>query len=129
MTDEAFKKKSAHMSTNRMSEVVGPGTGISLHSAKSISVRQHGDTLAELTQRVVELSTQSLDTLIDEDAVYLEVVSEVKGRVYGLRKVIIITSDLQGKQAHFEDQHMDLMSLRSYSGSYSGSTKGCKKHC
>ncbi|KAK9158546.1 hypothetical protein Scep_005120 [Stephania cephalantha] len=30
------------------------------------------------------MSTQSPDTSIDEDAVYLEVVPEVKGRVYGL---------------------------------------------
>ncbi|KAK9166394.1 hypothetical protein Scep_001585 [Stephania cephalantha] len=69
-TDEAFKKKSEQMSTNRKSEVGGPGTSISLHSAGSISLRQHGDTLTP-------------DTSIDEDAVYLEVVPEVKGRVYG----------------------------------------------
>ncbi|KAK9160756.1 hypothetical protein Syun_007097 [Stephania yunnanensis] len=43
--DEAFKKKSEQMSRNRKSEVGGPGTGISLHSAGSISARQHGDTL------------------------------------------------------------------------------------
>ncbi|KAK9107847.1 hypothetical protein Syun_023858 [Stephania yunnanensis] len=30
------------------------------------------------------MSTQSPDTSIDEDAVYLQVVPEVKGRVYGL---------------------------------------------
>ncbi|KAK9158091.1 hypothetical protein Scep_004665 [Stephania cephalantha] len=39
---------------------------------------------AELTRRLEEMSTQSPDTSIDEDAVYLEVVPEVKGRVYGL---------------------------------------------
>ncbi|KAK9126445.1 hypothetical protein Scep_015291 [Stephania cephalantha] len=119
-TDEAFKKKSEQMSTNRKSEVGGPGTGISLHSAGSISARQHGDTLekklqlrptrkemfrhlhthghdgqtfvdqrsakidAELTRRLEEMSTQTHDISIDEDAVYLEVVPEVKGRVYGL---------------------------------------------
>ncbi|KAK9158485.1 hypothetical protein Scep_005059 [Stephania cephalantha] len=118
--DEAFKKKSEEMSTNRKSEVGGPGTGISLHSAGSISARQHGDTLekklkrrptrkvmfrhlhthghdgqtfvdqisakidAELTRRLEEMSTQTPDTSIDEDVVYLEVVPEVKGRVYGL---------------------------------------------
>ncbi|KAK9105092.1 hypothetical protein Scep_021936 [Stephania cephalantha] len=119
-TDEAFKKKSEQMSTNRKSEVGGPSTGISLHSAGSISARQHGDTLekklkrhptrkemfrhlhthghdgqtfidqrsakidAELTQRMEEMSTQTPDTSIDEDDVYLEVVPEVKGRVYRL---------------------------------------------
>ncbi|KAK9167003.1 hypothetical protein Scep_002194 [Stephania cephalantha] len=119
-TDEAFKKKSEQMSTNRKFEVGGSGTSISLHSAGSISARQHGDTLekklkrrptrkemfrhlhthghdgqtfvdqrsakidAELTWRLEEMSTQSPDTSIDEDVVYLEVVPEVKGRVYGL---------------------------------------------
>ncbi|KAK9166385.1 hypothetical protein Scep_001576 [Stephania cephalantha] len=119
-TDEAFKKKPEQMSTNRKSEVEGSGTGISLHSAGSISARQHGDTLekklkrrptrkemfrhlhthghdgqtfvdqrsakidAELTRRLEEMSTQSPYTSIDEDAVYLEVVPQVKGRVYGL---------------------------------------------
>ncbi|KAK9100924.1 hypothetical protein Scep_024354 [Stephania cephalantha] len=83
-TDEAFKKKFEQMSANRRSEVGGPGTSISLHSARSISVRQHGDTLAELTRRVEELSTQSSDTPIDEDAAYFEVVPKVKDRVYGL---------------------------------------------
>ncbi|KAK9118249.1 hypothetical protein Scep_016342 [Stephania cephalantha] len=119
-TNEAFKKKSEQMSTNRKSKVGGSGTGISLHSAGSISARQHGDTLekklqrrptrkemfrhlhthghdgqtfvdqrsakidTELTRRLEEMSTQTPDTSIDEDAVYLEVVPEVKGRVYGL---------------------------------------------
>ncbi|KAK9095530.1 hypothetical protein Scep_026999 [Stephania cephalantha] len=119
-TDEAFKKKSEQMSSNRKSEVGGPGTGISLHSAGSISARQHGDTLekklqrrptrkemfrhlhthghdrqsfvdqrsakidAELTRRLEEMSTQTPNTSIDEDVVYLEVVPEVRGRVYGL---------------------------------------------
>ncbi|KAK9133112.1 hypothetical protein Scep_012640 [Stephania cephalantha] len=40
---------------------------------------------AELTQRLEEMSTQSPDTSIDEDAIYFKVVPEVKGRVYGLR--------------------------------------------
>ncbi|KAK9087492.1 hypothetical protein Syun_029886 [Stephania yunnanensis] len=119
-TYEAFKKKSEQMSTNRKFEVGGPGTGISLHSAGSISARQHGDTLekklqrlptrkemfrhlhthghdgqsfihqrsvkidAELTRRLEEISTQTPETSIDEDVVYVEVVPEVKGRVYGL---------------------------------------------
>ncbi|KAK9086904.1 hypothetical protein Syun_029298 [Stephania yunnanensis] len=73
-TDEAFEK-SEQMSSNRKYEVGGSGTGISLHSAGSISARQHGDTL---------MSTQIPDTSIDEDVIYLEVVPEVKGRVYGL---------------------------------------------
>ncbi|KAK9119232.1 hypothetical protein Scep_017325 [Stephania cephalantha] len=108
------------MSTNRKSRWEGGHFGISLHSAGSISARQHGDTLekklqhcpickemfrhlhthghdgqtfidqrfakidAELTRRLEEMSTQTPDTSIDEDAVYLEVVLEVKGRVYGL---------------------------------------------
>ncbi|KAK9100706.1 hypothetical protein Scep_024136 [Stephania cephalantha] len=118
-TDEAFKKKSEQMSMNRKFEVGGSSTGISLHSAGSISARQHGDTLekklqcrptrkemfrhlhthghdgqtfvdqrsakidAELTRRLEEMSTQTPDTSIDEDVVYLEVVPKVKGRVYG----------------------------------------------
>ncbi|KAK9152063.1 hypothetical protein Syun_010372 [Stephania yunnanensis] len=82
--DEAFKKKSEQMNTNRKSEVGGPGTCMSLHSAGSISARHHGDTLAELTQRLEEMSTQTPNTSIDEDVIYLEVVPEVRGRVYGL---------------------------------------------
>ncbi|KAK9166447.1 hypothetical protein Scep_001638 [Stephania cephalantha] len=39
---------------------------------------------AELTRRLEEMSTQTPDASIDEDAVFLEVVPEVKGRVYGL---------------------------------------------
>ncbi|KAK9100731.1 hypothetical protein Scep_024161 [Stephania cephalantha] len=50
-TNEAFKKKSEQMSTNRKSEVGGPGTGISLHSAGSISARKHGDTLEKKIKR------------------------------------------------------------------------------
>ncbi|KAK9107416.1 hypothetical protein Syun_023427 [Stephania yunnanensis] len=119
-TDEAFKKDSKQMSSNRKSEVGGPSTGILLHNIGNISARQHGDTLekklqrrptwkemfrhlhthghdgqsfvdqrsakidAELTRRLEEMSTQNPDTSIDEDVVYLEVVPEVKGRVYGL---------------------------------------------
>ncbi|KAK9125484.1 hypothetical protein Scep_014330 [Stephania cephalantha] len=58
-TDEAFKKKSEQMSSNRKSEVGG-------------------------RDRLEEMSTQTPDASIDEDAVFLEVVPEVKGRVYGL---------------------------------------------
>ncbi|KAK9170284.1 hypothetical protein Syun_002424 [Stephania yunnanensis] len=119
-TYEAFEKKSEQMSTDRKSEVGGPSTGISLHSARSIFARQHGDTLEkklqrrptrkemfrhlhthghdgqsfvnqrfakiddELTRRLEEMSTQTPDTSIDEDVIYLEVVPEVKGCVYGL---------------------------------------------
>ncbi|KAK9128495.1 hypothetical protein Syun_017292 [Stephania yunnanensis] len=91
-----------------VSEVGGPGTGISLHSAEKKLQRRptwkemfrhlhtHGHDGqsfvdqrsakidAELTRRLEEISTQTPDTSIDEDAVYLEVVPEVKGRVYGL---------------------------------------------
>ncbi|KAK9167358.1 hypothetical protein Scep_002549 [Stephania cephalantha] len=73
---------------------------------------------AELTRRLEEMSTLSPDTSIDEDAVYLEVVPEVKGKV-------IIASYLQGKQAHLEDQRMGLMSWKSSSRT----SRGCKKHC
>ncbi|KAK9142443.1 hypothetical protein Syun_011843 [Stephania yunnanensis] len=111
-TDEAFQKKFEQMSSNRKSEVGGPGTGISLHTAGSISARQHGDTLEKklqhrptwkemfrhlhthghdgqsfVDQRSAKIDVnwrRSPDTSIDEYAVYLEVVSEVKGRVYGL---------------------------------------------
>ncbi|KAK9169450.1 hypothetical protein Syun_001590 [Stephania yunnanensis] len=58
-TDEAFKKKSEQMSSNRKSK-------------------------AELTRRLEKMSTQTPDTSIEEDVVYLEVVPEVKGRVYDL---------------------------------------------
>ncbi|KAK9118691.1 hypothetical protein Scep_016784 [Stephania cephalantha] len=64
-TDEAFKKKSEQISANRRS-------------------RWEGRASAALTRRVEELSTESLDTHIDVDEVYLEVVSEVKVRIYGL---------------------------------------------
>ncbi|KAK9092428.1 hypothetical protein Syun_027339 [Stephania yunnanensis] len=119
-TNEAFKKKSEQMGTNRKSEVGRPDTGISLHSTGSISTRQHGDTVEKklqrrpirkemfqllhthshdgqtfvdqrsakidvsLTRRLEEMTTQTPDTSIDEDVVYLEVVPEVKGHVYGL---------------------------------------------
>ncbi|KAK9150547.1 hypothetical protein Syun_008856 [Stephania yunnanensis] len=39
---------------------------------------------AELTQRLEEMPTQTPDTSIDEDVIYLEVVPEVKGRIYEL---------------------------------------------
>ncbi|KAK9118825.1 hypothetical protein Scep_016918 [Stephania cephalantha] len=39
----------------------------------------------ELIRRVEEFPTHSPDTPIDEDTTYLEVVVEVKGRVYVLR--------------------------------------------
>ncbi|KAK9162824.1 hypothetical protein Syun_003726 [Stephania yunnanensis] len=77
-TYEAFKKKSKQMSTNKKSEVEGLGIG----EEASTSSYMEGD--AELTRRLEEMSTQTPDTLIDEDALYLEVVLEVKGRVYGL---------------------------------------------
>ncbi|KAK9169925.1 hypothetical protein Syun_002065 [Stephania yunnanensis] len=80
---------------------------------------------AELTRRLEEMSTQSPDTSIDEDVVYLEVVPEVKGRVYGLGSQGYHRSISLGKQAHLEDQRMDLMSSKSSSGT----TRGCKKHC
>ncbi|KAK9142371.1 hypothetical protein Syun_011771 [Stephania yunnanensis] len=51
-----------------------------------------GQALAKLTRRLEEMSAQSPDTLIDEDKIYLE-----------------------GKQAHLEDQRMDLMSWKSSS--------------
>ncbi|KAK9112047.1 hypothetical protein Scep_019566 [Stephania cephalantha] len=142
-TYEAFKKKSEQMSTNRKSEVGGSGTGISLHSAGSISARQHGDTLEKKLQRrptrkemfrhlhthghdgqsFVDQRSAKIDvnwrrfppdpdTSVDEDAVYLEVVPEVKGRVYGLAQGYHCRY-LYGKQAHLEDQRTDLMSLKS----------------
>ncbi|KAK9158290.1 hypothetical protein Scep_004864 [Stephania cephalantha] len=94
-TDEAFKKKSEQMSTNRKSEVGGPGTGISLHNAESISARQHGDTLAEYTRRLEKMSTQSPDTSIDEDTVYLEVVP-----AYGPHELEELQRDYRGCKKH-----------------------------
>ncbi|KAK9157907.1 hypothetical protein Scep_004481 [Stephania cephalantha] len=137
-TDEAFKKKSEQMSTNRKSEMEGPGTGISLHSARSISARQHGDTLdkklkrrltrkemfrhlhthghdgqtfvdrrdAELTRRLEEMSTQTPDTSIDEDVVYLEVVPEVKGP-YGPHELEELQRDHQRLQETLLKERME----------------------
>ncbi|KAK9099038.1 hypothetical protein Syun_026083 [Stephania yunnanensis] len=102
-TDEAFKKKSEQMSTNRKSDVGRPGTGISLHSAGSIT--------AKLTQRLEEMSTQSPDTSIDEDAIYLEVMPEVKGRVYGLgsqgyHRSISSVTERSGPQSDDKPRHL-----------------------
>ncbi|KAK9140319.1 hypothetical protein Scep_010000 [Stephania cephalantha] len=149
-TDEAFKKKSEQMSTNKKSEVGGPGTGISLHSAGSISARQHGDMLekklkrhptreemfrhlhthghdgqtfvdqrsakidAELTRRLEEMSTQSPDTSIDEDAVYLEVVpissgeaSSSRGPAYGPHELEELQRDHQRLQETLLKERME----------------------
>ncbi|KAK9153723.1 hypothetical protein Sjap_001203 [Stephania japonica] len=78
-----FKEKSAKMSANRMTEKGGPGTGISLHNCGSISATEHKRTLANISRRMEELA-QTQETPIDENAVYLQVVKPVKGRVYGL---------------------------------------------
>ncbi|KAK9107549.1 hypothetical protein Syun_023560 [Stephania yunnanensis] len=113
-TDEAFKKKSEQMSTNRKSEVGGPTLvfrcialevyllDIVVTSWKrSFNVVPHGrrcfntstpmamttklSSIRDLRKLILEeMSTQTPDTSIDEDVVYLEVVPEVKGRVYGL---------------------------------------------
>ncbi|KAK9115194.1 hypothetical protein Syun_021991 [Stephania yunnanensis] len=79
-TDEAFKKKSEQMNTNRKSEVGGRAPVF-----RCIALEVYlPDSMAELTRRLEEMSTQTPDTSIDEDTIYLEVVPEVKGRVYGL---------------------------------------------
>ncbi|KAK9092170.1 hypothetical protein Syun_027081 [Stephania yunnanensis] len=54
------------------------------HDGQSFVDQRSAKIDAELTRRLEEISTQTPDTSIDEDAVYLEVVPEVKGRVYGL---------------------------------------------
>ncbi|KAK9148872.1 hypothetical protein Scep_007629 [Stephania cephalantha] len=54
------------------------------HDEQSFVDKRSAKVDAELTRRLEEMSTQTPDTSIDEDVVYLEVVPEVKGRVYGL---------------------------------------------
>ncbi|KAK9086814.1 hypothetical protein Syun_029208 [Stephania yunnanensis] len=54
------------------------------HDGQSFVDQRSAKIDAELTRRLEEISTQTPDTSIDEDVVYLEVVPEVKGRVYGL---------------------------------------------
>ncbi|KAK9140804.1 hypothetical protein Scep_010485 [Stephania cephalantha] len=54
------------------------------HDGQSFIDQRSAKIDAELTRRLEEMSTCTPDTSIDEDAVYLEVVPEVKGRVYGL---------------------------------------------
>ncbi|KAK9135570.1 hypothetical protein Syun_014900 [Stephania yunnanensis] len=54
------------------------------HDGQTFVDQRSAKNDVELTRRLEELSTQSSNTSIDEDAVYLEVVPEVKGRVYGL---------------------------------------------
>ncbi|KAK9126102.1 hypothetical protein Scep_014948 [Stephania cephalantha] len=52
--------------------------------AKLSSIERSAKIDAKLTRRLEEISTRSPDTSIDDDTIYLEVVPEVKGRVYGL---------------------------------------------
>ncbi|KAK9099437.1 hypothetical protein Syun_026482 [Stephania yunnanensis] len=54
------------------------------HDGQSFVDQRSAKIDAELTRRLEEMSTQTPDTSIDEDVVYLEVVPEVKGRVYVL---------------------------------------------
>ncbi|KAK9107375.1 hypothetical protein Syun_023386 [Stephania yunnanensis] len=54
------------------------------HDGQSFVDQRSAKIDAELTRRLEEMSTQTPDTSIDEDVVYLEVVTEVKGRVYSL---------------------------------------------
>ncbi|KAK9081458.1 hypothetical protein Syun_030782 [Stephania yunnanensis] len=49
---------------------------------------------AELTRRLEEMSTQTPDTSIDEDAAYLEVVPEVKGRDWLARMEALLMQHL-----------------------------------
>ncbi|KAK9086897.1 hypothetical protein Syun_029291 [Stephania yunnanensis] len=95
VTDEVFKKKSEQMSSNRKSEekkLQRRPTWKEMfrhlhthgHDGQSFVDQRSAKIDAELTRRLEEISTQTPDTSIDEDAIYLEVVPEVKGRVYGL---------------------------------------------
>ncbi|KAK9101215.1 hypothetical protein Scep_024645 [Stephania cephalantha] len=54
------------------------------HDGQTFVDQRSAKINAELTRRLEEMSTQSPDTSIDEYIVYLKVVTEVKGRVYGL---------------------------------------------
>ncbi|KAK9135486.1 hypothetical protein Syun_014816 [Stephania yunnanensis] len=94
-TDEAFKKKSDKMSSNRKSEekkLQRRPTWKEMfrhlhthgHDGQSFVDQRSAKIDVELTRRLEEMSTQTPDTSIDEDVVYLEVVPEVKGRVHGL---------------------------------------------
>ncbi|KAK9127784.1 hypothetical protein Syun_016581 [Stephania yunnanensis] len=55
------------------------------HDGQSFVDQRSAKIDAELTRRLEEMSTQTPDTSIDEDVIYLEVMPKVKGRVYGLR--------------------------------------------
>ncbi|KAK9106994.1 hypothetical protein Syun_023005 [Stephania yunnanensis] len=94
-TDEAFNKKSEQMSNNRKSEEkklqrrptwkeIFRNLHTHGHDEQSFVDQRSAKIDAELTRRLEEMSTQTPDTSIDEDVVYLEVVQDVKGRVYGL---------------------------------------------
>ncbi|KAK9121156.1 hypothetical protein Syun_018773 [Stephania yunnanensis] len=103
-SDETFKKKSEQTSSNRKLEVGGPGTGISLHSAGSnpldsmekklqrrptwkeifryLHTHGHdGQSFIDQRSAKIDIGGDVPDTSIDEDAIYLEMVPEVKGRV------------------------------------------------
>ncbi|KAK9150288.1 hypothetical protein Syun_008597 [Stephania yunnanensis] len=108
-TDEAFKKKSEQMSMNRKSGVGGPGTGISLHSAGSISTRQHGDTLEKkpkcrptCKEMFRHLYTHGHDgqTFIDQKSTKIDVCAAVTfGIGVAYREGIIITPVIYKFQA------------------------------
>ncbi|KAK9109081.1 hypothetical protein Sjap_017141 [Stephania japonica] len=75
-TDKEFVEKLKKMSENRKSEKGGPRTGMSLHNYGSISAVEHNRNLRSC------LGLRR--PLVDENAVYLEVVKSIKGRLYRL---------------------------------------------
>ncbi|KAK9099182.1 hypothetical protein Syun_026227 [Stephania yunnanensis] len=99
-TDEAFKKKFEQMSTNKKSEVEGLGTGISLHSAGSISARQHSDTLVK--GRVYGLGSQGYHRSIS-----LGDASSSRGPAYGLHELEELQRDHQRLQETLLKERME----------------------
>ncbi|KAK9111550.1 hypothetical protein Scep_019069 [Stephania cephalantha] len=117
-TDEAFKKKSEQMSSNRKFEVGGPGTGISLHSTGSISTRHHGDTLEKNLQRrptrkemFRHLHTHGYDgqSFIDQRSAKIDVrgASSSRGPAYGLHDLEELQRDHQRLQETLLKERME----------------------
>ncbi|KAK9088294.1 hypothetical protein Scep_027376 [Stephania cephalantha] len=117
-TDETFKKKYEQMSTNRKSEVGGSSTGISLHSAGSISTRQHGDTLEKKLQRrptrkemFRHLHTHGHDgqTFVDQRSAKIDVreASSSRGPAYGPHELEELQRDHQRVQETLLNERME----------------------
>ncbi|KAK9087498.1 hypothetical protein Syun_029892 [Stephania yunnanensis] len=82
---EDFLARSRQATTNRNTEVEGPGTGPSQHGGGSVSFVTTHERLDRLQRRRQELTQATPDQSVDDEAVYLNVAGECpNGRVYGL---------------------------------------------